>query len=67
MSQFESDSITILHRRIGDSCCVSYLIQTDMEYVGKLWKKDLDERLEWQFLAPFKSLKDPKAGTVDDA
>lgn len=43
MSQFESDSITMLHRRIGDFCCVSLLIQTDMEYVGKLWKRDLDE------------------------
>ncbi|RYO09422.1 hypothetical protein AA0119_g984 [Alternaria tenuissima] len=59
MTQFESDSITMLHRRIGDFCCVSELIQTDMEYVGKLWKRDLDEQLEWQFPAPLRLPKDP--------
>jgi hypothetical protein len=62
VSQFESDSITMLHRRIGDFCCVSQLIQTDMEYVGKLWKRGLDERLEWQFLAPLGLPKDPVVG-----
>ncbi|CAN9451661.1 unnamed protein product [Alternaria alternata] len=66
MSQFESDSITMLHRRIGDFCCVSLLIQTDMEYVGKLWKRDLDEQLEWQFQAPLRLLKDPAVGDKSD-
>jgi len=51
MSQFESDSITMLHQHIADFCCVSHVLHTDMEYVGKLWKKDLEKSLNWRFPA----------------
>jgi hypothetical protein len=64
MSQFESDSITMLHQRIADFCCVSHVLHTDMEYVGKLWKKDLEKSLKWQFSAP---LKLHKAAIVEPA
>ena len=65
MSQFESDCITMLHRRIADFCCVSHFLHTDMEYVGKLWKKDLEKSLKWQFSAPLKLHKAPTQETVD--
>jgi hypothetical protein len=64
MSQFGSDSITMLHRRIGDLCCVSCLVLTDMEYVGKLWKKDLDKRLRRQFPVPVELPRNPN---MDDS
>jgi hypothetical protein len=64
ISQFESDSITMLYRRIADFCCVSHVLRTDMEYVGELWKKDLEKSLGWQFTALLKLPKDPTMATA---
>ncbi|KAI4947238.1 hypothetical protein J4E91_006588 [Alternaria rosae] len=64
ISQFESDCITMLHRRVADFCCVSHFLHADLEYVRKLWKKDLGKSLKWQFSAP---LKLHKARTLSTA
>jgi len=38
-----------IHRRVGEFSCVSALIRRDMEYVKRLWQRDLEDALTLQF------------------
>lgn len=75
VSKNQSKLVTILSRRIGALKCVSPLIQTEMEYVGKRWQEDLETHIQrklkvqlhelaWLLQPDIESCVKPKQGQV---
>jgi hypothetical protein len=46
LTPFQSHYITILGRRIMELRCVSQLVRLDMDYVRKVWQREMEEILE---------------------